>query len=172
MENYEPLAILVFIVFLVTVGLIITKKVEFVRALPAFGIITAILAGVPISGNENSIADFVIVQGATSLSEIMFIYILAMMFACFLLDCGVDKIIDYLFMHYCINNLKSIVWIVSLIAILLSSVIANLGAVILVAIIFVPILLKIGFNKQSAVALILKVTVPLNLLPQESLPHA
>ncbi len=155
MENYEPLAILVFIVFLVTVGLIITKKVEFVRALPAFGIITAILAGVPISGSENSIADFVIVQGATSLSEIMFIYILAMMFACFLLDCGVDKIIDYLFMHYCINNLKSIVWIVSLIAILLSSVIANLGAVILVAIIFVPILLKIGFNKQSAVALIL-----------------
>ena len=41
MEDYGLLAILVFLIFLLTVGLIITKKVEFVRALPAFGIVTA-----------------------------------------------------------------------------------------------------------------------------------
>ena len=59
MEDYGLLAILVFLIFLLTVGLIITKKVEFVRALPAFGIVTAILAGTPITGSEYSIADYV-----------------------------------------------------------------------------------------------------------------
>ena len=56
MEDYGLLAILVFLIFLLTVGLIITKKVEFVRGLPAFGIVTAILAGTPITGSEYSIA--------------------------------------------------------------------------------------------------------------------
>ena len=64
MEDYGLLAILVFLIFLLTVGLIITKKVEFVRALPAFGIVTAILAGTPITGSEYSIADYVIAKGA------------------------------------------------------------------------------------------------------------
>lgn len=155
MEDYGLLAILVFVIFLLTVGLIITKKVEFVRALPAFGIITAILAGTPISGSENSIADFVIVQGTITLAEPMFIYILSMMFALFIIEYKLDEVINSLCIYYLKNNLTGILWLVAILTIIVSSIVANFGSIILIAIIFMPILLDIGFNKQGAVVLLL-----------------
>ena len=45
MENFTLLSVVIFIMFLITAGMIIVRKIEFVRALPAFGIITALLAG-------------------------------------------------------------------------------------------------------------------------------
>ena len=100
MEDYGLLAILVFLIFLLTVGLIITKKVEFVRALPAFGIVTAILAGTPITGSEYSIADYVIAKGATTLAEPMFIYILSVMLAIFIVEFKLDESINHLCLKY------------------------------------------------------------------------
>lgn len=146
MEDYGLLAILVFLIFLLTVGLIITKKVEFVRALPAFGIVTAILAGTPITGSEYSIADYVIAKGATTLAEPMFIYILSVMLAIFIVEFKLDESINHLCLKYLQNNLKGILWVVAILTIIVSSIITNFSSIILIAIIFMPILLKIGFN--------------------------
>ena len=155
MEDYGLLAILVFLIFLLTVGLIITKKVEFVRALPAFGIVTAILAGTPITGSEYSIADYVIVKGATTLAEPMFIYILSVMLAIFIVEFKLDESINHLCLKYLQHNLKGILWVVAILTIIVSSIITNFSSIILIAIIFMPILLKIGFNKQGSVVLLL-----------------
>lgn len=155
MEDYGLLAILVFLIFLLTVGLIITKKVEFVRALPAFGIVTAILAGTPIIGSEYSIADYVIVKGATTLAEPMFIYILSVMLAIFIVEFKLDESINHLCLKYLQHNLKGILWVVAILTIIVSSIITNFSSIILIAIIFMPILLKIGFNKQGSVVLLL-----------------
>lgn len=155
MEDYGLLAILVFLIFLLTVGLIITKKVEFVRALPAFGIVTAILAGTPITGSEYSIADYVIAKGATTLAEPMFIYILSVMLAIFIVEFKLDESINHLCLKYLQNNLKGILWVVAILTIIVSSIITNFSSIILIAIIFMPILLKIGFNKQGSVVLLL-----------------
>ena len=155
MEDYGLLAILVFLIFLLTVGLIITKKVEFVRALPAFGIVTAILAGTSITGSEYSIADYVIVKGATTLAEPMFIYILSVMLAIFIVEFKLDESINHLCLKYLQNNLKGILWVVAILTIIVSSIITNFSSIILIAIIFMPILLKIGFNKQGSVVLLL-----------------
>lgn len=116
MEDYGLLAILVFLIFLLTVGLIITK-VEFVRALPAFGIVTAILAKAPITGSEYSIADYVIVKGATTLAEPMFIYILSVMLAIFIVEFKLDESINHLCLKYLQNNLKGILWVVAILTI-------------------------------------------------------
>lgn len=155
MEDYGLLAILVFVIFLVTVGLIITKKVEFVRALPAFGIITAILAGTPISGSENSITNYVIVRGATTLAEPMFIYILSVMLALFIMEYKLDEEINSLCIYYLKNNLTGILWLVAILTIIVSSMIMNFGSIMVITIIFMPILLDIGFNKQGAIVLLL-----------------
>lgn len=155
MEDYGLLAILVFLIFLLTVGLIITKKVEFVRALPAFGIVTAILAGTPITGSEYSIADYVIVKGTTTLAEPMFIYILSVMLAIFIVEFKLDESINHLCLKYLQHNLKGILWVVAILTIIVSSIITNFSSIILIAIIFMPILLKIGFNKQGSVVLLL-----------------
>lgn len=155
MEDYGLLAILVFLIFLLTVGLIITKKVEFVRALPAFGIVTAILAGTPITGSEYSIADYVIAKGATTLAEPMFVYILSVMLAIFIVEFKLDESINHLCLKYLQNNLKGILWVVAILTIIVSSIITNFSSIILIAIIFMPILLKIGFNKQGSVVLLL-----------------
>lgn len=158
MENFTLLSVIVFIMFLVTVGLIIVRKIEFVRALPAFGIITALLAGVPITGSGENIADFVIVDGVINLAEPMFIYVLSMMFADFILKYGIKDELDYLCRYYLAERPQWTVWFITVLTVLFSAVIMHIGAIMLSAILFVPLLLKAGLNKQSAVALLLLAT--------------
>ena len=90
--------------FLITAGMIIVRKIEFVRALPAFGIITALLAGVPITGNGENIANFVIVQGVINLAEPMFIYVLSMMFAKFIIEYKIKNELYYLCEFYLMDK--------------------------------------------------------------------
>lgn len=158
MENFTLLSVIVFIMFLVTAGLIIVRKIEFVRALPAFGIITALLAGVPITGSGENIADFVIVDGVINLAEPMFIYVLSMMFADFILKYGIKDELDYLCRYYLAERPQWTVWFITVLTVLFSAVIMHIGAIMLSAILFVPLLLKAGLNKQSAVALLLLAT--------------
>ncbi|HIX83999.1 MAG TPA: hypothetical protein H9979_05600 [Candidatus Megamonas gallistercoris] len=158
MENFTLLSVIVFIMFLVTAGLIIVRKIEFVRALPAFGIITALLAGVPITGSGENIADFVIVDGVINLAESMFIYVLSMMFADFILKYGIKDELDYLCRYYLAERPQWTVWFITVLTVLFSAVIMHIGAIMLSAILFVPLLLKAGLNKQSAVALLLLAT--------------
>lgn len=158
MENFTLLSVIVFIIFLVTVGLIIVRKIEFVRALPAFGIITALLAGVPITGSGENIADFVIVDGVINLAEPMFIYVLSMMFADFILKYGIKDELDYLCRYYLAERPQWTVWFITVLTVLFSAVIMHIGAIMLSVILFVPLLLKAGLNKQSAVALLLLAT--------------
>ena len=158
MENFTLLSVIVFIMFLVTAGLIIVRKIEFVRALPAFGIITALLAGVPVTGSGENIADFVIVDGVINLAEPMFIYVLGMMFADFILKYGIKDELDYLCRYYLAERPQWTVWFITVLTVLFSAVIMHIGAIMLSAILFVPLLLKAGLNKQSAVALLLLAT--------------
>lgn len=158
MENFTLLSVIVFITFLVTAGLIIVRKIEFVRALPAFGIITALLAGVPVTGSGENIADFVIVDGVINLAEPMFIYVLGMMFADFILKYGIKDELDYLCRYYLAERPQWTVWFITVLTVLFSAVIMHIGAIMLSAILFVPLLLKAGLNKQSAVALLLLAT--------------
>ncbi len=158
MENFTLLSVIVFIMFLVTAGLIIVRKIEFVRALPAFGIITALLAGVPITGSGENIADFVIIDGVINLAEPMFIYVLSMMFADFILKYGIKDELDYLCRYYLAERPQWTVWFITVLTVLFSAVIMHIGAIMLSAILFVPLLLKAGINKQSAVALLLLAT--------------
>ena len=158
MENFTLLSVIVFIMFLVTAGLIIVRKIEFVRALPAFGIITALLAGVPLTGGSENIADFVIVGGVINLAEPMFIYVLSMMFADFLLKYGIKDELDYLCRFYLAEKPQCSVWLITALTVLFSAVIMHIGALMLSAILFLPLLLKAGFNKQTAVSLLLLTT--------------
>lgn len=156
--SYEILSVVVLIMFLLTVGLIIAKKVEFVKALLASSIIITIIAGVPLSGEGESIANYVIVQGAMTFVQPMIIYFLSIMIAQFFIRYEVKSLIEYLFMYYFANKVSLIVWLVAFLSVLLSAAVMNLGAVMFTAILFTPILLKIGFDKQTAVSLILLTT--------------
>ena len=93
--------------------------------MPAFGIVTAILAGTPITGSEYSIADYVIAKGATTLAEPMFIYILSVMLAIFIVEFKLDESINHLCLKYLQNNLKGILWVVAILTIIVSSIITN-----------------------------------------------
>ena len=109
MEDYGLLAILVFLIFLLTVGLINKqKKLEICTMLLSsfWSLVTAILAGTPITGSEYSIADYVIAKGATTLAEPMFIYILSVMLAIFIVEFKLDESINHLCLKYLQNNLK------------------------------------------------------------------
>ena len=158
MENFSLLSVIVFVMFLVTAGLIISRKVEFVRALPAFGIITALLAGVPITGSDENIADFVIVGGVINLAEPMFIYVLSMMFADFIFKYGITNELNYLCGYYLAKKPLYIVWLITIMTVLFSAVIMNISAIMLSAILFTPLLLKTGFDKPTAVSLLLLAT--------------
>ena len=158
MENFTLLSVVIFIMFLITAGLIIARKIEFVRALPAFGIITALLAGVPITGDGENIADFVIVKGVINLAEPMFIYILSMMFAKFIIEYKIKDDLYYLCEFYLMDKPFYLVWCIAIITVIISAVIMNIGAIMLSAILFISLLLKIGFNKQTALSLLLLAT--------------
>ena len=158
MENFTLLSVVIFIMFLITAGMIIVRKIEFVRALPAFGIITALLAGVPITGNGENIANFVIVQGVINLAEPMFIYVLSMMFAKFIIEYKIKNELYYLCEFYLMDKPVYLVWCIAIVTVIISTVIMNIGAIMLSAILFISLLLKIGFNKQTALSLLLLAT--------------
>ena len=158
MENFTLLSVVIFIMFLITAGMIIVRKIEFVRALPAFGIITALLAGVPITGNGENIANFVIVQGVINLAEPMFIYVLSMMFAKFIIEYKIKNELYYLCELYLMDKPVYLVWCIAIVTVIISTVIMNIGAIMLSAILFISLLLKIGFNKQTALSLLLLAT--------------
>lgn len=158
MEDFTLLSVAVFVMFLITAGMIIARKIEFVRALPAFGIITALLAGVPIAGSGENIAGSVIVEGVISLAEPMFIYVLSMMFAQFVIKYKVKDELDYLCEFYLSEKPNCLVWLIAGLTVIISAVVMNIGAIMLSAILFVSLLLKIGFNKQTAVSLLLLAT--------------
>lgn len=155
-EQYNLVSWLILIIFLVTVGLVISKKVSLLKTLPLAGIIIALVAGVPlVNFYDEDIASNVIVSGITDLAEIMLIYVLSMMFAQFVLQYKLDELIDYLFTYYLAKRKQYIIWGIALFSIIVSSTLINIGAVLFVAILFLPILLKLGFTKPSAIALFL-----------------
>ena len=155
-EQYNLVSWLILIIFLVTVGLVISKKVSLLKTLPLAGIIIALVAGVPlVNFYDEDIASNVIVSGITDLAEIMLIYVLSMMFAQFVLQYKLDELIDYLFTYYLARRKQYIIWGIALFSIIVSSTLINIGAVLFVAILFLPILLKLGFTKPSAIALFL-----------------
>lgn len=155
-EQYNLVSWLILIIFLVTVGLVISKKVSLLKTLPLAGIIIALVAGVPlVNFYDEDIASNVIVSGITDLAEIMLIYVLSMMFAQFVLQYKLDELINYLFTYYLAKRKQDIIWGIALFSIIVSSTLINIGAVLFVAILFLPILLKLGFTKPSAIALFL-----------------
>ncbi len=158
MENYELLPLLIFLLFLVTVGLVFTKKIGLVRSLPILGIVIALIAGVPLNGEGESIANYVILKSILSLMQPILIFLLSVMLAQFILKYGVEIMIEELFKRYLANHLRLFVWLTAIFTTLISASIMNLGAVMMTAILFVPLLLKVGFDKQSAVSLILLAT--------------
>ena len=51
-----------------------------------------------------------------------------------------------------------LVWCIAIVTVIISTVIMNIGAIMLSAILFISLLLKIGFNKQTALSLLLLAT--------------
>lgn len=155
-EQYNLVSWLILIIFIGMVILLLTKKVTLLKVLPLSGIIIAIIAGVPLVNSQGEdIVNNVIVKGITDLAKVMLIYVLSMMFAQLVLKYKLNEAIDYLFAYYFAKNKQLIIWVVTLLAIIISSVLVNIGAILFTAILFLPILSQIGLSKPAAITLFL-----------------
>lgn len=154
--QYTLVSWLILVIFVATVVLSVTKRVTLVKILPLAGIIIALIAGVPlVNTHGEDIANSIIVKGITDLAELMLVFILSMMFADFVKKYKLDELIDYLFAYYLADKRQILIWLVAVFSIVISCVLVNIGAILFSAILFMPILLKIGFSKSSAVGLLL-----------------
>ena len=155
-EQYNLVSWLILIIFLATVALVVMKKVAITRALPLSGIVIALVAGVPlVNVHGEDIANGIVVKGITDLAELMFVYVLSMMFADFVIKYKLYELIDYLFAYYLAKNKQLLIWLVAVFSIVISCVMVNIGAILFTAILFLPILYKIGFSRSSAIGLLL-----------------
>lgn len=146
--------ILVIIVFLVLAILMATKKLPALFGLPLLAVFVAIVAGLPLRGEEG-IIDHVLVSGTTYLHETMLLILLACWLANIMSNTGVTQ--KMIKKAAELGGDKPIV-----IALLLCAVTAFLfttmfgtGAAMLVAAIVLPIMISVGVEPKAAANLFL-----------------
>lgn len=146
--------ILVIVVFLVLAVLMATKKLPALFGLPLLAVFVAIVAGLPLRGEEG-IIDLVLVSGTTYLHETMLLILLACWLANIMSNTGVTQ--KMIKKAAELGGDKPII-----IAILLCGVTAFLfttlygtGAAMLVAAIVLPIMISVGVEPKAAANLFL-----------------
>lgn len=153
MYNYNILATVFIVIFVLTVSLIYLKRITWQKFSLALFLISILMG---------SIADIswlniakITIQNFENLIRPAILYFLSVMIAGFIFKYNITVIIDYLYMYYFSKHPIGIIWFTALMVIIISSVMMNTATMLFTAVLFVPSLINWGIDKYRAVMLIL-----------------
>lgn len=146
--------ILICVIFIVFAALMISRKLPTLFALPIMAVIIAIVAGMPLTGEE-SIIDYVVVGGSTSLVTSYVAILISCWLSQILFRTGVTNTIVKKAAE--LGGDKSFIVALSLLTVstFLFTVLLGTGAAAMVGAIVLPILMSLGISASSAATLFL-----------------
>lgn len=146
--------VLILLTFLVITGLMITKKLPTLLALPLLGVIIAVISGVPfktpLEDGGQTIMGHVIGAGSARLATTMIATILGAMFARTIQKQGVSNAIIRKAAELAGDKPLVIAFVLTAAVAVVFSAIGGAGAVIMVATIVIPLMLSAGIKPTSA----------------------
>lgn len=148
----QGILIIVFMVLIMV--LMVTRKVPTLIAIPILAVGIAVIAGVPLKGEE-SILTTVIANGCFKLVGSYTVVLIATWMSCIMQKTGITETMIRKAAELGGDKTKIVAILLFLVICALSTVMSGLGAVIMMGTIALPILISVGVDKFTAAALLL-----------------
>lgn len=146
---------IILIAFMVVIMvLMVTRKVPTLIAIPILAIGIAVIAGVPLTGEE-SIISTVIQSGAVKLAGSYTACLIATWMSCIMQRTGITENMIRKAAELGGDKTNIVAILLFLVICALSTVMSGLGAVIMMGTIAIPILISVGVEKFTAAAILL-----------------
>ena len=146
---------IILIAFMVVIMvLMVTRKVPTLIAIPILAIGIAVIAGVPLTGEE-SIISTVIQSGAVKLAGSYTACLIATWMSCIMQRTGITENMIRKAAELGGDKTNVVAILLFLVICALSTVMSGLGAVIMMGTIAIPILISVGVEKFTAAAILL-----------------
>ncbi len=142
--------LLILVVFLIFAGLMYTRKVPALLAVPAMAVLMALVAGVPVTG-----VGTVVVTGAAALAKVYVAVIFGALLGRVTLDTGIARTIVNFAAEFGGEQPLAVALALSVVVALLFVSLNGLGAIIMVGSIVLPIMMTIGVPRKIAATMFL-----------------